>query len=169
MPMTPRSVTTWGQLRARYSRSPCGCSQGAEPAPEIAGAAGLAYGLSRALGRLPALWHNGGFPVSAERLAVNGVTPQMLAARPFTPLVRKGVGAARAGLEEMARTALAEVRAAGPQIGPGGNAALLPLAMVEPYFALQKRVGAQLLEVMVEVRPLARAWHIGRCHLLQRL
>ncbi len=132
-------------------------------------AAGIAYGLARSLGRLPALLHNGGFPIPETRLASQGVSRAMLAEHPPSKPAIDGVEAASRDLEQRARQALAEVRQDIATERRGGLPALFSLAMVEPYFAAQKQQRFRRLEHMLEVVPLNRVWRIGLARLRGRI
>ena len=111
---------------------------GVAPAAEAAttaNAAGRAYGLARALGRLPALLHNGGFPIPASRLTSAGIDAADLMQRPVPRHVEDGLAAAIAALQRLSRDATAAARSSAIGLGRPAPAALLPLAMVEPYFS----------------------------------
>lgn len=124
----------------------------------IAAQAGLGYGLARALGRLPASLHNGGFPIAETVLAQNGVTRSRLAERPFAAETRAGIGTAiRASREKIMKT-LAEVRLDIAGQGSPGLVALLPLATVEPYLRALDGAGFQPLEHIADITPLTRIW-----------
>ena len=113
--------------------------------------------------------HNGGFPLPETLLAGQGVTRGMLAERPFAAAAISGAGAAAKSLEARARVALAEVRSglAGHELRV--SAALLPLAMVEPYFRAQNRPGFRRLEQIAEVLPLTRVWRLAKARLTARI
>ena len=147
----------------------CEIVTGAKLPYDLAARAGLSYGLARVLGRLPALLHNGGFPVPETLLAREGVLRTMLAERPFAEATVAGVERAAKDLEDRARDALAAVKAG--LIGHPGRicAALFPLAMVEPYFKAQKRPGFRRLEHIAEVLPLTRVWRIAGARLTGRI
>ena len=136
----------------------------AEP---LAAAAGRAYGLARALGRLPMLRHNGGLPLPAERLRAAGLEPERIGASPPPTEALTAVARVAAELQQMSRDALGDVRARQRTLPRRLRAALLPLAMVEPYFRVQS--GRSLLVEMAEISPLARATRIGMAHLTGRL
>ena len=136
---------------------------------DLAADAGLAYGLARSLGRLPERLHNGGFPVPETLLAEHGVTPGMLAERPFAAATVAGVDDAIASLEHQAQAALAKVRMRLPELRPAQLWALSPLVMVEPYFRAQRRRGFRRLEQMAEVLPIVRVWRLGKARLRGRL
>ncbi len=139
----------------------------------IAADAGLAYGLARALGRLPASLHNGGFPIPATLLAENGVTPGLLAERPFAAATLAGTGNAVRALTAKARKAHAEVRLAIADLGWPGSIAVLPLATVEPYLRAVARAGNRAgfhpLEHIAELMPLSRIWALARARLQKRV
>lgn len=138
------------------------------PSPALADAAAVAYGLARDLGRLPALLHDGGFPLPEARLIKFGVTRAMLAEHPHSPQVGAGIEAAAADLEARAMAALGQARRELATDGRGALAAFLPLAMVEPYFAAQKQKGFRRREHMQEVVPLLRIWKLWLAHLKGR-
>ncbi len=135
--------------------------------PAIAGPAGIAYGLARSLGRLPMLLHNGGLPLPADRLRAAGVEPDALAAPSRTPEVVAGVGQVATGLTALARASLSQARACIGSLPRPMRAALLPLAMVEPYFRSQS--GRPHLKHMAVVTPLSRVVRIGIAHVTGRL
>lgn len=136
---------------------------------DLAADAGHAYGLARSLGRLPERLHNGGFPLPHSLLATHGVTPSMLAERPFAARTVSGVDDAVTSLEQRARAALANIRARLPDLSPAQIAALSPLVMVEPYLRAQRRQGFRRLEHMAEVLPIVRFWRLGQARWNGRL
>ena len=136
---------------------------------DLAAKAGLAFGLARALGRLPALLHNGGFPLPEPLLTGHGVIRSMLAERPFAAATISGVETAAKILEGRAWAALAEVRSGLARHKLQVSAALLPLAMVEPYFGAQKGAGFHRLEQIAEVLPLTRVWRLAKARLMARI
>lgn len=133
----------------------------------LARPAGLAYGLARGLGRLPMLLHNGGLPLPADRLRAAGIAPDALGAQSRMPEVIAGVERVTDDLALMARAALREVRPLIKALPRPMRAALLPLAMVEPYFRSQS--GRSRLGHMGQVSPLARVVRIGMAHLTGRI
>lgn len=133
----------------------------------LARPAGLAYGLARNLGRLPMLLHNGGLPLPADRLRAAGVEPNALGAVPASANLAGGVERVADDLAAMAREGLRRVRPQFRTLPRPMRAALLPLAMVEPYFRSQS--GRSRLENMGQVTPLARVVRIGMAHLTGRL
>jgi phytoene synthase len=133
----------------------------------LATAAGLAYGIARALGRLPMLLHNGGFPLPADRLRAAGVDPARLAEAPAQAGFEDGIVRVAGEMRERARSALAMLRGRWRHLPPHARPALLPLVMVEPYFRAQS--GRSLLVEMADVSPLSRVLRIGVAHVTGRL
>ncbi len=132
-------------------------------------AAGIAYGLARALGRLPELLHNGGFPIPADALAAAGVGPESLDRPPFADATRIAVERTALDLETTAREALEKVRPAMRATPRRQRSALLPLAMVEPYFSAQKKKEFRRLDQIADVTPLSRMWAMSRIWMSGRL
>jgi phytoene synthase len=131
----------------------------------VAHAAGRAYGLARALGRLPALLEKGGFPVPEARLAAAGVTLAELQQRPVPAGTAARIGAALDALRRLARADLGLARSGPVLLGSKAIVALLPIAMVEPYFEAQERGWARALERVAGVAPLGRLvrlWWVRR-------
>ncbi len=136
-------------------------------ANELATTAGRAYGLARSLTRLPMLWHNGGLPLTAERLRQAGVDTTALVASPPPAALDAALSPIVTDLAAIARTELAKVRAAWPALTPAARAVLLPLAMVEPYFRLLRH--QPRLDRMAQVSPLSRTARIGLAYLMRRI
>lgn len=143
----------------------------ADPHPsaqEDAGAgirsAALAYGLARGLGRLPITLARGGCILSADRLAAASIDPAAIRRQPPAPKTAARLENVVRGLETRARAALDEARGRFGGRGRGTVAALLPLAMVEPYFAAQNREGFRRLEQTADVTALKRSWRLWRAH-----
>lgn len=128
--------------------------------------AGCAYGLARALARLPMLLHNGGLPLPSDRLKAAGVATDALADVPVTLATRAGVASVVRDLQRVARTSLEQLRDQADAIDRRGRCVLLPLAMVEPYFRAQTP-GVDL-ERMIDVSPLQRVARIGLAYLSGR-
>ena len=127
--------------------------------------AGLAYGLARALCRLPALIHNGGFPVPQSVLSEHGVNRGGLAERPFAAATVSGVEKAVESLRQRAENALAEARVIVAKRSRETSVTFLPLAMVEPYFRVQRRKEFRSVEQIASVLPLTRIWCLARARL----
>jgi 15-cis-phytoene synthase len=128
----------------------------------IARASGRAYGLARALVRVPALLDKGGFPMPENRLIDAQVTPEMLVARPPTAATVRAVGSIAEALETSALRDLQFVRQAREELGVGALPALLPLALFEPYFVAQHRNREFMLVRTTDISPLGRLWRLWR-------
>lgn len=133
----------------------------------VASNAALAYGIARALGRLPMLLHNGGLPLPAHRLKEAGLDPAGLGESPPARDTLLATARVADGLRARSREALAAVRGQWRVLPRRLRPSLLPLAMVEPYFRAQS--GVMLLVEMADVSPLTRAMRIGAAHLTGRL
>ena len=135
--------------------------------PSLAGplatAAGRAYGLARALGRLPMLLHNGGLPLPVDRLRAAGVDPVALLASPRPPDLAAGMAQVVAALTALARQEVAVVRKLSGALPRRSRAVLLPVAMVGPYFRAQSP--GTSLDLMTAVSPLTRVVRIGLAHM----
>ena len=118
--------------------------------------AGAAYGLARALCRLPVAIASGWPPLSLVHPANDGGARAALVA----DIPR---------LHDIARRSLAEVRRRQGELAPPAIAALAPVAMVEPYLEAQSRVIATLLDSSIEILPLKRIWRIWRTCRRRRL
>lgn len=140
---------------------------GPDDAGGLATVAGRAYGLARALGRLPMLRHNGGLPLPADRLTRAGISPDALGGDPVAAEVAAAVEAVAEDLRGIARLALDEARAGMRRFPRQVRVALLPLAMVEPYLRAQS--GGESLGSMVTVSPLTRIVRIGLAHVTGRV
>jgi 15-cis-phytoene synthase len=139
----------------------------AEQADALARTAGEAYGLARQLGRLAMLVHNGGVILPAERLKAAGMDPALLAAVPLSPECEAALRHVCDELEVRARAALGQLRAHWFEIDRTWRVALLPLAMVEPYFKAQS--GRQSVLDMRDVSPFTRVVRIGMARLAGRV
>ena len=126
--------------------------------------AGIAYGLARGLGRLPASLRHGAVLLPLTRLAEAGVSPEALEQRPLAAGIEAAVETIARGLELRARAGLDQARLELAGMGRAALPALLPLAMVEPYFAVQNRKGYRRLTQVVEPTPLTRLWRLWRGH-----
>jgi phytoene synthase len=121
-----------------------------------ADAAGRAYGLARVLVELPALWSQGRTLLPESRLHAAGLSladaKAGAAAARLRPVVRD--------LAEEAREQLAKAREGWRRLAVAGRAALLPLALVEPYLRALERPGRDLLREPVDILPLRRVWQL---------
>lgn len=145
------------------------CALGAKPSDvgDLASTAGYAYGVARGLCRLPMLLHNGGMILPANRLKVAGIDPQELTARPASPVLNDAVRGVARAMAGDARDALMRARAQARQLDKAQRTALLPLAMVEPYFRAQS--SRKILVEPADVSPARRVVSIGLAHLTGRL
>lgn len=134
---------------------------------ELATLAGRAYGIARGLCRLPMLLHNGGVLLSGERLKAAGIEPLQLASQPVPRDVDDGVRRVADAMTKDALEALSRARAQARKLDRRHRVALLPLAMVEPYFRAQSF--RRLLVEPIEIAPLRRVVRIGLAHLTGRL
>ena len=134
---------------------------------ELASMAGRAYGIARGFCRLPVLLHNGGVILSAERLKAAGIEPVQLASQPAPPDVADAVRRVADAMTEDALEVLSRARAQVRRLDRRYRGALLPLAMVEPYFRAQSF--RRILVETVEIAPLRRVMRIGMAHLTGRL
>ncbi|MEZ5849628.1 MAG: squalene/phytoene synthase family protein [Hyphomicrobiaceae bacterium] len=130
--------------------------------PPDTDAAGFAYGLARALGRLPERLHNGGFPIPADALLAAGIAPDALDRRPYDTTTCAGIEVAALALETEARSALMRARRAIATLPRRQRTAFLPLAMVEPYFSEQKRTEFLRPDQIADVSPFRRMWQMTR-------
>ena len=131
--------------------------------------AGIAYGLARGLGRLGLTRRHGAFVIPKSRLAMAGIDPATLQHDPLPSDTAVAIDTIARGLEMKARTALDAACASLADLLPAAHAALLPLAMVEPYFAAQNRSGVRRLVDMADPMPLARVWRLWRAHRSKRI
>jgi len=142
---------------------------GGTDADATALAAGRAYGLARSLGRLPYHLARGGFPIPATRLDEAGVSGHDLAVRPVPAATAEAVARASAVVRARARQDLAEARTRLASLGAAARPALLPLATVEPYFAVQERHQSAALNRVADLSPLGRFWRLWRAHRTGRI
>ena len=156
---SPEAATDWTRILARFEGGLFLLTAHVHAGASVAGCeelferAGVAYGLARALCGLP--------PAMAS-----GWPPQLIAAD--SPIgdnpARMAAIAEIRQLHDTAREALAEVRRRQGKIPASAIAALLPLAMVEPYLGAQSKAMMTVPMSPVEIMPLARIWRIWRAH-----
>lgn len=132
-------------------------------------AGGRAYGLARALGRLPLSLRHGAFPIPAARLAAEGLGPAALTEQPVSPELAAKIAAISADLRQVAIRDLSDARTAMVALGPQALAPMLPLAMVEPHFAVQERGRGAALDRIAEPSPLWRFWRLWRASRARRV
>lgn len=133
-----------------------------------AASAGRAFGLARSLGRLPELARAGAFPIPASRLRDHAIDPEQLTAPPAESGISPAISACCEALRDIGRAELSKARAAVARLGAAAIPPLLPLAMVEPYFAVQEQMRASPLQQLAEVTPLGRLWRLWRAHRRQQ-
>ncbi len=136
-----------------------------EPACRLAG---TAYGIARLLGRLPALMHNGGFPIPQALLTAAGLPSEELTAVPRSPATATAVAKAADRLQVQGREALTQARQHIARLRPAARTAFSPLVMVEPYFRLQTARRLELLDGMAEIPQLERMWRMALARLTGR-
>ncbi len=140
------------------------------PDVEVAAmAGGRAYGLARALGRLPLSLRHGAFPIPAARLAAEGLGPAALTEQPVSPELAAKIAAISADLRQVAIRDLSDARTALAALGQQALAPMLPLAMVEPHFAVQERRRGAALDRIAEPSPLRRFWRLWRASRARRV
>jgi phytoene synthase len=125
---------------------------------DAAGHGGIAYALTGLMRALPIHARRGQSFLPADLLARHGVAATDLAAG------RGGAGldAALAELRGVARNHLdAARRALGPAL-PEARAALLPLALVEPYLRRMEQPGFDPLHQLADLPQWRRQWHLWR-------
>ncbi|MCL4765080.1 MAG: squalene/phytoene synthase family protein [Hyphomicrobiaceae bacterium] len=129
-----------------------------EAARAAAYAAGQAYGLARLLVELPALWAQGRSLIPVSRLAAAGLTLADIRAGLHT----ERLAPVLAGLAGEARLHLAEARRLDRSLAPAQHAAILPLAVVEPYLRAFERARRDPLRDPLELLPARRVWALWR-------
>jgi phytoene synthase len=129
-----------------------------EPARALFDSAARAAGLARIAVELP-------YALAAGRLPL----PAALSPNPYMTDGAENWRPQIAWLASEAKAALASVRrqlAGGPR---SFTTALLPLALIEPYFRALQRPGHEPGRDFVEITPLARLWRIARAHWARKL
>lgn len=113
-------------------------------------AAGRAFGITRVLAELPRLQKRGRDPLPA--------LPNVFDMRDKTKFYI-----------DRARSELRAVRAAYPSLSRERKAALLPLALVEPYLRALEKPGHDAFAEPADIRPLTRVWRLWRAHVTGRV
>ena len=121
-------------------------------ADEAAADAGHAYGLARALSRLPIAIRDGGLPVARSELATAGVALEDLGSPEAATSLEPVVEALRDEAERM----LDRLRTCLPRLPRGARFAFLPVAVVPRYLSAQRRGSRPSLHAAAEPSPLAR-------------
>ena len=138
---------------------------GATEDPAFAGMthdAGIAYGLARRALRMP-------FSLARGREILPGDWQLNSAA---VTDASAGPGALSLGIKHLvqeARARLVQIKANWPRTSPELKAALLPVALVEPYLKALERRGYDAAHEIGDVSPLTRVWRLGRAHVRGRL
>jgi phytoene synthase len=123
---------------------------------EVLNAAARAAGFTRIGLDLPHMLMRGRTPLPAGRSPNPFATPQ-----DWGPQI--------AWLAERAAEALGTMRRHLAGLPPALTTALLPLALVEPYFRALQKARHEPTRDIVEIAPLARLWRIGRAHWTGRI
>ncbi len=127
---------------------------------EMTKAAGRAYGLSRLGLAMAQNFARSRFPL--PKLPQTGWSPRS-GPEPLDQAVAKRY------IGQQARAARDAVRPQFRHGSPAQRAALLPLALVEPYLRACEKQDHDLLRDIGDVAPLVRVWRIWRAHLTGRL
>lgn len=116
--------------------------------------AARAYGTTRCLLRLPLATARGRWPLPGEAELID-------AARIADPAIRFAAEQSRRAAIEFARAELALLRMQGRGLPRNLLAALLPVALIEPYLQALERED-DWLHTQVEISPLTRVWRLWR-------
>lgn len=119
-------------------------------------AAGIAYGLARIALEFPRSLARGRVPLPAlvnEDADVNAVNP----------------AEARRALAALAGPRAAAAKSQFGKLSPAVRAALLPVALVEPYLSASCSQGHDLTRELADVAPLTRVWRIWLAHIRGRM
>lgn len=120
--------------------------------------AGLAYGLTGLMRALPVHAAGGRVYLPADALRRHGTSPKAVLAGQTEP----GLLVVLADLRDKARDALDEARGHIARLDRGGQAAFLPLSLVEPYLAALEQKGRDPLRAIANINPLYRLWRMTR-------
>jgi phytoene synthase len=128
-----------------------------DPASQSAAdAAGRAYGLARVLMDLPALRSQRRTLLPESRLRAAGLSLADVKAGSADARLRPVLR----DLAEEARAQLVKARPGWRRLTAAQRAALLPLALVEPYLRVLERPGHDLLREASDILPLRRVWRL---------
>jgi len=127
---------------------------------ETCKAAGRAYGLSRLGLAMAQSFARGRLPL--PKLPVAGWSPRSAGEPLIQAIAKRYIG-------QQARAARDAVRPHFRHGSPAQRAAMLPLALVEPYLRACEKQDHDLLRDIGDVAPLVRVWRIWRAHLTGRL
>jgi len=144
------------------------------PDPGIAASAGRSYGIARTLVELPALLAQRRLLLPRTLLQSSAIPPEALyddiaVRHPSHPQLMQMTGV----LATRARAATAALRGPRGTVGRARIAALLPVALIEPYLALVEeawsRSGLASAGLALDLSPFKRVWTLWRAHRTQRL
>jgi phytoene synthase len=144
------------------------------PDPGIATGAGRSYGIARTLVELPALLAQRRLLLPRTLLQSNEIPPEALyegiaVTHPSHPQLMHMTGV----LAARARAASVALRGPRGSVSCARIAALLPVALVEPYLALVEqawsRSGLASARPALDLSPFKRVWTLWRAHRTQRL
>lgn len=135
-----------------------------ETAHALAMPAGRAYGIARLLVELPALWAQGRVLIPETRLAAAGLSLTDVQAG----VPRERLEPVIEGLIDQVRRDLDEARQRQGQLDRVQHAALLPLAVVEPYLRALRRTTRDPLREPLQLAPIRRVWALWWSHVSGR-
>jgi phytoene synthase len=120
--------------------------------------AGLAYGLTGLMRALPVHAARGFIFLPAEELRRHGTSHEAVLAGQSEP----GLLGLLEELRDTARAALDEARRHVAKLDRRGQAAFLPLSLVDPYLAALEKRGRDPLREIADINPLYRLWRMAR-------
>jgi 15-cis-phytoene synthase len=120
--------------------------------------AGLAYGLTGLMRALPVHAARGRIYLPADELRRHGTSPEAVLAGRTEP----GLLVLLADLRHKATDALDQARGHIAKLDRRGQAAFLPLGLVDPYLAALKASGRDPLREIANINPLYRLWRMAR-------
>jgi phytoene synthase len=125
-----------------------------EPA---AAQAGFAYGLTGLMRALPVHAGSGRLYLPADALRRHGTSPEAVLAGKTEP----GLLRLLEELRNKAREALNDARRHIAKLDRGGQAAFLPISLVEPHLAALEKPGRDPLHDIADINPLYRLWRLA--------
>ena len=117
-------------------------------------AAGIAYGLARRGLEFPRSLARGRVPL-----------PGLLSSNGQADVNALTAVAARTRLEALAPPRVEAAKSTFAKLEWAGKAALLPIALVEPYLRASCDQGHDLTRELADVAPLTRVWRLWRAHM----
>lgn len=127
---------------------------------DVAEAAGLAYGMARALAFLPQALARKHVPFPQSWLPEAGVSLEAILAGGQSPAVHR----LSRRMAELARGHLALAQAGVAKLPRAQRVAFLPLALVRPYLRIAERQEADVTAGAIEPSHVSRLWRIARMH-----